>query len=246
MECVEGVVLNDTLNFYCQVDIKNKKHQDGDTKESIRYTNFKGKIIMSECDKCLKTNAEFHFKQENYAPDDYIEGNNNSLIWIIGLNPRRIDESKNKQRTVEELRKYFQGTQHPYFQKFQSVSPRLYEQLGRQGGVAHTDIVKCASNQFPTGSEANTIVSNCFGYLKNQIIKHKPKILICNGAVVSRNILEFIPPTTNFDKKLDTRYEGVINGNKIQVILSGFVGRIDNYSRRRLGQEIEKVWDEMK
>ena len=39
---------------------------------------------------------------------------------------------------------------------------------------------------------------------------------------------------------LETSYLGLINNYKVRVVLSGFIGRIDNYARRRLGKEIEQ------
>lgn len=198
---------------------------------------------MYECDKCKETNSEFHFKQKNYAPADFIEGNDDSLIWIVGLNPKKTNDPTSESRTKGDLKDYFQQKPHSYFNTFKSVSTRLHSGFGMKMGVAHTDIVKCSSHKFPTGAEAKTIVNNCSGYLKDQIAKHKPKMLICNGIAVSTTILDFLPPPESFNKYRDTSYVANIEGSKIRVILSGFVKYIDNYSRQRLGNEIEKEWD---
>jgi len=35
----------------------------------------------------------------------------------------------------------------------------------------------------------------------------------------------------------------MFDGGKIHVILSGFIGRLDNYAKRRLGREIDHYLD---
>lgn len=39
----------------------------------------------------------------------------------------------------------------------------------------------------------------------------------------------------------ETAYKSNIYGTEVIVILSGFIGRIDDYSKRRLGYEIESL-----
>ncbi|MDO8548821.1 MAG: hypothetical protein Q7S39_01540 [Ignavibacteria bacterium] len=74
--------------------------------------------------------------------------------------------------------------------------------------------------------------------MQKQIEVYKPKMIICNGADVCRRIKEIIHPISEV-KGTDTYYIGEINGSKVTIVLSGFIGRIDNYSKRRLGKEIE-------
>lgn len=199
---------------------------------------------MNECNKCSKFGFSF---KEKYLPAEYIEGDNDSLIWIIGLNPKKDPKTISGQRTLDDLKKYFVNKKniHPYFETFRTVSYRLYDGLGEHKGVAHTDIVKCASENFPTGKVATQMVKNCSGYLTEQIATYKPMMLICNGIVVSEYILSILLPPPQFDKKKDTSYIANLNGSKIFIILSGFVRYIDNYAKRRLGKEIECEWDKL-
>jgi hypothetical protein len=58
----------------------------------------------------------------------------------------------------------------------------------------------------------------------------------------------FPPKTDIIDIKSLTSYKTDVefsNGSKHQfwVVLSGFIGRIDDWSKRRLGKEIEKIFD---
>jgi len=174
-------------------------------------------------------------------PSDFLEGKRDSLIWIVGLNPKGNLE-KNDERDVTELENYFEGDIHPYFHDFRKVSEKLYNLLGKERGVAHTDIVKCFSNEFPPKNcnrkEAQIIISNCKGYFEEQIKKYfpkTPKIIICNGSPVCKIIKRVIKPQIDYI----TSYVGNFNGKEITVILSGFIGRLDDYAKLRLGKEIE-------
>ena len=100
-----------------------------------------------------------------------MEGKRDSLIWIVGLNPKgNLD--KNDERDVTELENHFEGDIHPYFRDFRKVSEKLYNLLGKERGVAHTDIVKCFSNEFPPKNckrKEAQIISNCKGYFEEQL-----------------------------------------------------------------------------
>ena len=171
-----------------------------------------------------------------------MEGKRNSKIWIVGLNPKGMLGS-NDDRELEDTINYFDNEVHPYFKSFKKVSKRLYNLFGKDYGVAHTDLVKCFSNKFPPeGCKTKAkriIIGNCRGYLKEQIKKYEPKILICNGAPVSCEMKEMFPKESQNDN-IKTSYKVRINNSEMVIILSGFIGRIDNYAKRRLGLEIEK------
>jgi uracil-DNA glycosylase len=195
---------------------------------------------MHECNKC----SEFGFRfKRNYRPVDFIEGKSNSEVWIIGLNPA-ADQDWEDERTTKELADHLndKDTIGSYFKDFKSVSEKIFNDFGENKGTAHTDIVKCSSNSFPPesakGKKAHIVINNCIGFLKTQIQTNKPKIIVCNGAAVSKFMLEFLPPPEGFSRD-ETSYWSDIDGTKVCVILSGFIGRIDNYARRRLGKEIE-------
>lgn len=192
---------------------------------------------MNECRKCEQYGLHF---QRGYAPEDFLEGEPCSKIWVIGLNPavEPIPESS-------ALAGYFadRSTMHPYFKDFAAVSRRVFDGFGRVNGTAHTDLVKCSSKGWPPpdvkGSGARAIVSNCENYLYQQIQRYRPALIICNGANVSTAIKKTLPPAPPVSHDA-TSYLGKVGDQTICVILSGFIGRIDNYAKRRLGREIEE------
>lgn len=193
-------------------------------------------------ERCLKCKKHGLFFERKYSPIEAVVGASEAPVWIIGLNPKG-DEGHNDKADIIQSRKYFQSNNvHRYFSVFKQVSPGLHKLLGHSNGVAHTDLVKCYSNEFPPktrqrGGEKE-IIANCSGYLKQQIETHKPKIIICNGTPVSRELCKLYPPPES--KQNITSYR-VQNGKRdFAVVLSGFIGRgMDRYARLRLGQEIE-------
>lgn len=196
---------------------------------------------MHECNKC----SEFGFKFErNYLPVEFIEGKANSEVWIVGLNPAMKPDWKDEGRTSKELEELVIKKNEPYFRNFKPVSEAIYNNFGKDFGTAHTDIVKCSSTSFPPegakGKKIDLVINNCKEYLEEQIRTHKPKVIVCNGKPVSELMLKLYPPIAQDNLSQDeTSYESNIEGIKVWVILSGFIGRIDNYARRRLGKEIE-------
>lgn len=197
---------------------------------------------MTDCIKCASKKYEFH---RRYHPTEYIDGYADSPVWIIGLNPA-WDLGFNDDHTTEYLQDHLVKSKStvPYFKDFRSVSPTLYANMGLPSGVAHTDIVKCYSRRFPSGKAGGTLVSNCNGYLKTQIENHRPKLLVCNGAQVSDYIRNILPPNAH-KNDTSTSYLHDHDGYKVGVVLSGFIGRIDRFARRRLGQEIELRMSEL-
>ncbi|NTU50270.1 MAG: hypothetical protein HGA87_05220 [Desulfobulbaceae bacterium] len=195
---------------------------------------------MHECTICQEYG--FRFKR-NYQPVEFIEGQKDSLIWIVGLNPA-VEQNWVDARTAEELCRYFDDpkTIHGYFKDFKAVSGVVFNGFGKPQGTAHTDIVKCSSKSFPPetakGKRAAQVISNCKRFLEIQLKQFKPKIIVCNGTEVSKFMLNFLPPPARFTKS-QTSYWSHIDDQKVCVVLSGFIGRIDNYAKRRLGIEIE-------
>lgn len=191
---------------------------------------------MGSCKKCSHQGYNF---QRSYEPSDFIEGDPSSPVWIIGLNPA-MELGFNDTHDVAKLKSHLKEMKHDvsYFRDFRGVSRQLFDDLGEPGGVAHTDIVKCYSKSFPTGRDGVELVSNCSGYLKDQIEKHRPQLLICNGAKVS-DYIQSILPATNDTTNCGTSYWHTHAGYSVCVVLSGFLGRIDRFARLRLGHEIE-------
>ena len=197
---------------------------------------------MNRCDKCKDLGLEY---KRSYKPEEFIEGKVSSDVWIVGLNPGREEGWVDGRNTIE-LSDTFNDLEkiHRYFKDFKKVSPSLFDRFGRENGVAHTDLVKCSSKKWPPktikGKKTIDVINNCKMYLFDQIRKYQPKMIICNGAPVSHQIKDVLKP----DKQLsDTAYVANFEGTRIVVILSGFIGRIDDFSKRRLGYEIDKYID---
>lgn len=199
---------------------------------------------MHICDKCQKFGVQFH---RPYRPEEFVEGDPRSPIWIIGLNPKNNVGWNDSERTADSLKNYFSASVHPYFRDFREVSERLYKSLGQPGGTAHTDIVKCSSMSWPPNGDrkaAPTIVENCTPYLRQQIEQFRPRMIICNGADVCRVITKVLPPERELAADA-TSYSSVLGSHRICIVLSGFIGRVDNYAKRRLGSEVERLLHEI-
>ena len=198
---------------------------------------------MYECRKC----GQFGLRYERaYPPQEYLEGNCNSRIWIVGLNPA-LDPAwvdGIDLRATSDLQEYFDDREkaHSYFKDFRAVSTILYDSLGKMGGTAHTDLVKCSSKNWPpngvSGKGEKRIIENCEVYLLDQLRQIRPLMLICNGASVSTLIKKLFPPPADCSPNV-TSYIAQFEEERMCIVLSGFIGRIDNYAKRRLGVEIE-------
>ena len=210
---------------------------------------------MIICDKCSRFGLLYQSNHLN-SPAEFIEGSLDSKIWIIGLNPKVVNNEE-FDPSVEDLRA-FKPSKHPYFKDFKKVSKHLYDNWeSQESQIAHTDLVKCGSTSFPpqdastlkTLSNKNTkeIIENCFEHLKQQILTLKPSLLICNGSQTSLSIFDFLKPDDKSIKsaKQVGTYKSTIHDHTFTIILSGFIGRIDDWSKRRLGYEIESAIKEL-
>lgn len=210
---------------------------------------------MYTCSDCETVGPDFRFSSEYYSPVDFLHGKISSRIWIVGINPKKEKGDKFHNRPKTELENYFndkfndKSKIHSYFNDFKKVSMRLYNLLGEENGVAHTDIVKCFSKKSPSSDCFN----NCRKYIVEQFdnqlrVKLLPKIIICNGAPVCDIISDIVQIKTRKQRneendKLMTSDIGSFHGNEVIVIYSGFIGRIDDYAKIRLGKEIEIYMD---
>jgi len=199
---------------------------------------------MKICEKCRE--YELGFKRP-YEVVEFLEGYPDSPIWIIGLNPKKETDWEDHPRSADDLASTFHdlSRKNSYFRSFARVSEWLYSHLGKRGGVAHTDLVKCSSLLWPppkcSGRDAAKIVGNCSPFLREQLVRFKPRMLICNGSAVSSYISKVIPPLDLKPIGNRATYCGDLDGKEIWVVLSGFIRRLDNYTLRRLGAEIELI-----
>ena len=207
-----------------------------------------------KCDKCKTLGLTFQSLTIN--PDEYIEGNIDAKIWIVGLNPK--DEIGTVERRTKEEFQKFDPDIHSYFHDFKKVSEKLYSNWkSKDNTIAHTDLVKCFSQTFPPiindkYLDRGKIISNCREHLLSQIKKHKPKLVICNGTNVCREMISSFPPDNHSEpiNALTSYQTTYIDESNVRfsfwIILSGFIGRIDDRNKRRLGKEIEKILDDEK
>lgn len=198
--------------------------------------------MIYKCEKCKEYGLRFERK---YHPTDWLAGQRNSRIWIIGLNPRDPIGYNDNKELIELIDYFNRKPYYRYFKTFKSVSEKLYNLFGEDYGVASTDLVKCSSREFPPKNfkkKAQNIIDNCKGYLKQQILKYKPKIIICNGSQVSVEIKKMFPKENIKNK---TSYKIKIDDSEMIIVLSGFIMRIDNYNKRRLGLKIERYMNEL-
>lgn len=207
-----------------------------------------------KCDKCKELGLTFY--AEHIKPEEYIEGNKDGKIWIIGLNPKGdiLTADTPEKRSKNDFAN-FDPDSYSYFRDFKKVSSKLYENWkSTKNIIAHTDLVKCFSQKFPpvvndNYIDAEKIITNCNEHLHSQINNHKPLVIICNGTNVCREMIKFFPPI-DLKEPLNSltsyKYIPPQNGkndakHSFWIILSGFIGRIDDRNKRRLGKEIESI-----
>lgn len=207
--------------------------------------------MKTTCTKC--SNFGLEFTSEHIVPSEFIEGNPTAEIWIVGLNPK-AEVGHVETRTTEEF-KNFNPDCHRYFSDFKKVSPILYENWkSENSNVAHTDLVKCFSHSFPPPIDPletnrrrahREIIDNCNVHLIEQLNKSRPKLIICNGSSVCSEILKLFPPDEGIDPKFITSYKTQMkigkDNHEFWIVLSGFIGRVDDRNKRRLGKEIEEI-----
>ena len=203
---------------------------------------------IGQCRKCEKYGLSF---LRHYKPTEYAEGNPESDIWLIGLNPKGDRSTKDK-RTTSQLRAYFmQDAIDSTFESFIGVSERLYMRMRSAGkGVCHTDLFKCYSEgsvwkvREEWVNNVREICENCSEHLSAQIDRHSSsiKMILCNGtkvvSAVKKTLIAcgFVRVNDQF-----TSAEYARDDLHLFVINSGFIGRIDNFAKRRLGMEIEQI-----
>lgn len=209
----------------------------------LHFTKSKFKMDALKCNLCESFGLKYY--SHHIFPYEYLEGKSNSDIWIVGLNPSGPIGYINERKKEDFLN--FDPDCHSYFKDFKKVSPKLYTNWkSNNSRIGHTDLVKCRSLKFPpteNHKDKVSIVNNCVAHLKRQIEEHCPKVIICNGSEVCKEMIKFFPPeSATFENiKSTTSYSTIFNGQKLWIVLTGFIGRIDDWNKRRLGKEIEHI-----
>jgi uracil-DNA glycosylase len=176
------------------------------------------------------------------GPPVFLEGNPNAKIWIIGLNPKlednvRVRESLDFKDYLKNQREYFyhENEVHYYFRDFRHVLGENWLKLFQEK-VSHTDLVKCHSKGFD--DNVKNAINDCGKYLKRQIELFKPEIILCNGS----NVCDWFKRIYNIpNERMQTK--AIVNENDhiFTAVFSGFIGRIDNYAKYRLGKELSEL-----
>lgn len=181
----------------------------------------------------------------NHSPEDFIEGNPNSNIWIIGLNPgfeKGANKLKERKKDILSLPK---SINDPYFSKFKRVSSGLFKEDGK-AKFAHTDLVKCASQNFTSksmGANINDIIYNCSSYLKDHISIYSPSIILAAGSHTQMELVRLFKPYTNpYEFILENTSFSFLNNKKtIQVVFSDHVGQMSYTNGNRVAREISEL-----
>ena len=175
-------------------------------------------------EKCLKCKKHGLFFKRQYSPIESIVGASEAPVWIIGLNPRG-PEGYNDEGDIIQLRKYFQSNNvHGYYNDFKKVSPDLHKLLGHSNGVAHTDLVKCSSNNFPPKTMQRggrkEIIANCSGYLKRGVCTiHAHTALMCAIALIGTPQTLFIIIANWRVKTASARYVRTLSKDWVLICL---------------------------
>jgi uracil-DNA glycosylase len=203
-----------------------------------------GAVMQNSCSACKQCATGYARK---FPPEEFVLGDTNAALWIVGLNPAQPDSKYAEPQTTDDLAKYFDDPKrvHPYFSAFAKVLPALHTGLLIRNGVAHTDLVKCPTEQNHSKTDAATwkTVEHACGvrYLLKQLRHAKPRLILCNGAKVSDFVTKHIlPPPDTAERQ--SSYVASLEGQPVTVVRSGFIQRLDRFSQQRLGEEIQKVW----
>jgi uracil-DNA glycosylase len=192
-----------------------------------------------KCNKCFSLNIE-RDPGKGLIPL-FGEGNPNNPLWIVGLNPKLEGEGMMTPDNAKSLtgyknveKSYFINMKatHSYFKKFKHILGPKWEDIFEKH-IFHTDLVKCGSTNFK--EIKNSVIKKCEYFLLEQIKTFTPRIIFCNGSPV---VDWFKVNFTIKDNKNNTQGELFFKGKKLNLIYSGFIGRIDNYARRRIKPEL--------
>ncbi|MFX0066982.1 MAG: uracil-DNA glycosylase family protein [Candidatus Hermodarchaeota archaeon] len=196
-------------------------------------------LRIYECNKCSSLNIERN-PSKGIIPL-FGEGDPNNPLWIVGLNPKLEEEGmivpdneKSFTKYLKVERAYFNNmkTSHSYFKDFKHIFGPKWESIFKKH-IFYTDLVKYGSPNFKEIKKP--AIKNCEIFLLEQIKAFTPRIIFCNGTPVVDWFKEHF---TIKDNENNTQGELFLKDNKLSLIYSGFIGRIDNYARRRIKPEL--------
>lgn len=182
-----------------------------------------------------------------FNPRDGIEGDPQSPIWILGLNPKTDPKTHIMRRGGPNPHTWhpIAWTHHhlnqtPHFRRLKPVLGKRFNMLLQQNGIASTDVLKCGSPAWK--AEEVQAVDHCFGFFLDQLKAFQPRVLLVLSSNASRIIAS--PNHANITANATCgQWHGLYGGSKqLDVILSGYTGsQQERYARLRLANEINLV-----
>lgn len=192
------------------------------------------------CHQCTKPYIQkeddepFSFKFE-YSPIECLWGKYSSKILYVGVNPFSERIGGNNHFSSEILRNG--PSKNSYFGTIHHWYPPLYEEIGKENGVAFTDLIKCYSPTFPFKrmkvSDYDIVFRNCRIHLDQQIrqmARQNLKLVIVSGIHPCWHLLDmYFNEQNNSDKSIDCiGKETTIEDNIIHfAFFRKFMGRKD-------------------
>lgn len=191
-------------------------------------TNCTKPHLKSELDKPFSFSAP-------YAPKEYYWGKKSSKVLYVGVNPFSNTIGENNPFPIEILQKG--PGLNSYFGTIQKWHPYLYDSIGKEAGVAFTDLVKCSSGTFPLKGmkvhEFDTVFRNCRTHLQaliTEMAQLNLQTIIVSGVHPCWHMLDmYFPLKDNFDKSINNVcLQTEIEGKTINVLFfREFMGRKD-------------------
>jgi hypothetical protein len=170
--------------------------------------------------------------EPSFSPQEAVEGDPRSPIWIVSLNPKTGLPAPGGPNPMTW------GEPDPsarYFRQVRSaVGADWAPALLREGGLAHTDVVKCGSPSFD--DTARLAVGTCSVFLIEQLRRYTPRVLL----VLSSPAAAIVAGAAGFPKDAT---EGIWDlgggdGAECNVVLGGYAAPMqDRYSRLRLRRD---------
>ena len=195
-----------------------------------------------KCEKCKGLDVFINRTPDTGLVPEFMVGNFEAKIWVVGLNPklRKGHEGIMDPNDSKYFDRYFKricnfdGFGDGYFKR---IKDHVFLENWEWGkGVAHVDLVKCASIEIDKSFEKAK--DNCGDYLERQIKLLKPKLIIANGIAVSK----WFKSRKEQKKVTNTSILLKFNGFETFVVLSGFIGHgMDRCSMARLREDLKRI-----
>lgn len=186
------------------------------------------------CPSCNSCPMPNRFGSPNFDPLEAVEGDPNSPIWIVSLNPK-TEEDDHARGEPNPINWADTDPAAPHFIRLKGIlGTQWYGRLFQQDGIAHTDIVKCGSPSF-TSIEVSAI-QYCVRFFFAQVKVHKPRLLLVLSSEAARIIAE---EARLGEANTEGWWQfGTTKEESCYVVLSGYSApRQERYARLRLKRD---------